>query len=72
MFRTAEFKKAEKYMFVSTSPVGMLNVKVGGIGIFQETFKNSNWKSWEFNIILTLIGSSERKRDKLMHRLEID
>ena len=39
-------QKAEKYMSVSTSPVGMLNVKVDGIGILQKTFKNSNWKKW--------------------------
>ena len=53
VFRTLESKKAEKYMFGSSSPVGMLNVKVDGIGILQETFKNSNWKSREFNMILT-------------------
>ena len=38
-------KLENMYMFLSTSPVGMLNVKVDSIGMLQKTYKNFNWKN---------------------------
>ena len=72
VFRTLESKKAEKYMFGSSSPVGMLNVKVDDIGILQETFKNLQLEKLRIQYDSNFNGIFRMKWDKLMHRLEID
>ena len=59
-------------MFVSTSSVGMLNVKGDGFRILQETFKNLQLEKLRNQYDLNFNGVFRMRRDKFMHRLEID